>query len=553
MPTITGNITDLTGAPFSTRGVRLALECSDRLIPDGTGGRLAAQVQASIDEAGDFTFTDVQATVGGAPLYRLSVQGHRGGPGASTSTGWFELTTDRDLGWIIANSVQPSMVTPDLVQNVADNAAAVLAVVATNDGIMAAVDADPESAYRQQSDARHSATYATQAGVAAAYVSINEPPLSPLRYGFVGDGSTDDTTALQDTINALPTGGEMVLPHSGNAKITAPLTIDQALTIRGRSGRTQRIFAVGCSGIQIAAGTDNVTLQDFEVAAGTRHTTSANTFVGVEIDGTTGNHSTDHVLRNVFCDGFETGFRVRYCWSSKFDGIQTVHGKNGLMAYGKSVNNWIGGWSRLITGGGSTATAVAGSIAIGLIGRESATDTTAVASEGWVIGDTLAAYADQAIDLVGYNHVYMRSLILDFCQKYGVRLQATGATFSNNVSLSDSYIAFSGTSATAAVSLGNVTSNVQRRHARIGRNEFTVYSGGSCSYGVFVGAEGRAIISDNASTGFATSDIRDSSSAGNIIYGNACLSSGVTNNNIWASATTKVGGNVGTVNGGTAW
>lgn len=55
-----------------------------------------------------------------------------------------------------------------------------------------------------------------------------------LDYGAVGDGSTDDTTAIQAAITACPAGGQVFFPAK-KYKITATLVINKALTLQGES------------------------------------------------------------------------------------------------------------------------------------------------------------------------------------------------------------------------------------------------------------------------------------------------------------------------------
>lgn len=50
--------------------------------------------------------------------------------------------------------------------------------------------------------------------------------------GAVGDGSTDDTKAVQNALNSTTSGGELYLP-AGNYSITTTLRINQRITIRG--------------------------------------------------------------------------------------------------------------------------------------------------------------------------------------------------------------------------------------------------------------------------------------------------------------------------------
>ena len=82
-----------------------------------------------------------------------------------------------------------------------------------------------------------SVTYqATGTGSSSRTVSSKlQESLSVTDFGAKGDGTTDDTTALQNTINAAElVNGSVYLP-SGTYKITAGLTVDQTIRIYGES------------------------------------------------------------------------------------------------------------------------------------------------------------------------------------------------------------------------------------------------------------------------------------------------------------------------------
>ncbi len=51
-------------------------------------------------------------------------------------------------------------------------------------------------------------------------------------YGATGNGTTDDTTAIQNAINACPVGGTVGMP-TGRYRITSTLVIDKMLTLVG--------------------------------------------------------------------------------------------------------------------------------------------------------------------------------------------------------------------------------------------------------------------------------------------------------------------------------
>lgn len=91
--------------------------------------------------------------------------------------------------------------------------------------------------------------------------------------GAVGDGSTDDTAAIQAVIDAAATGSGIVFPKtSGYFKITSAITITKALTITGPGTVTQATtntpgFVVTASNVTI----DGLTLNGFQSATYSGH------------------------------------------------------------------------------------------------------------------------------------------------------------------------------------------------------------------------------------------------------------------------------------------
>ena len=61
--------------------------------------------------------------------------------------------------------------------------------------------------------------------------------VSALDYGAKGDGITDDTTAIQNAVDALPTGGTLYLPR-GTYKITSSINILKTVSIQGEGSQT---------------------------------------------------------------------------------------------------------------------------------------------------------------------------------------------------------------------------------------------------------------------------------------------------------------------------
>lgn len=75
-------------------------------------------------------------------------------------------------------------------------------------------------------------------------------PYHARRYGVTGDGSTDDATALQNWLTAIPTDGEGFLPGATTYyKTTTALTRTNRLSIRGE-GQASRIHYTG-SGVAL--------------------------------------------------------------------------------------------------------------------------------------------------------------------------------------------------------------------------------------------------------------------------------------------------------------
>lgn len=76
---------------------------------------------------------------------------------------------------------------------------------------------------------------AAMTDAAAAYVAKGSKDVNVKDYGAVGNGSTDDTAAIQSAINAAATNGGPVFIPRGVFVITGPLTVSDGVTLRGIS------------------------------------------------------------------------------------------------------------------------------------------------------------------------------------------------------------------------------------------------------------------------------------------------------------------------------
>jgi hypothetical protein len=241
---ITGDVATLVGVDH-TAGDPAALwvEASQPIILDGTTGRLGGTVRVDLEDDGTFAQADLPETVAGvAPLYRLRVDSRSlrlaGNPRGIT-TNWFPLTADRDLAWIIANYVDTVLVSAELAADI--QAAAALG--ATNDTATASFVNDSGSSTRGALDDRYGAfTLATA-------------------FGATGDGTTDDTAAIQAAIDSLAaTGGTVFLPR-GTYKVTdsggsvALALAASNVTLRGAGEGATTIRATGTPHVLNVTGT----------------------------------------------------------------------------------------------------------------------------------------------------------------------------------------------------------------------------------------------------------------------------------------------------------
>lgn len=97
----------------------------------------------------------------------------------------------------------------------------------------------------------------------ASQVSTILAPYDVRRYGAVGDGSTDDAAAMQDTINAAPDGAEIVLPAGYSflfSSVSPTLTNRTDLTFLAY-GATINLSGSGRYALKLADGSTNTRIR----------------------------------------------------------------------------------------------------------------------------------------------------------------------------------------------------------------------------------------------------------------------------------------------------
>jgi len=385
--------------------------------------------------------------------------------------------------------------------------------VNTLDATLTATTATASAALANAATAN--AAVAAEAGTARAAESALTSAIATAKHDSVY--RVDDYATAQDAIDACPAGG-VVLWSPGNATaITIPLAVHKSITFRGSAAFGSRIMADNCIGIIVDAGVTDFNMESVEVAALVRHTTTPNALVGILVNGSTGSRPFNHRYENVYVDGFQTYFRSDYLWGSTFDGFSGNYGHIGIDAYGLSVNNTVHGNSQI------QVDAVSGSRCVHLNGRESFSDATAVASEGWTIANNMLFGAEVAVHVEGVTHCNIHDNIIDFVTRQGVLIQDYLTNFGGNCNVHDNYIAMTGASAIAAIQLSNMVDNVQRMSNRIHHNHCLSYAGATCIYGIISnGVYSQSMIDNNTLRNF-TLDINLICS-GNDATANHCYS-----------------------------
>lgn len=334
---------------------------------------------------------------------------------------------------------------------------------------------------------------------------------------------TADTSALQAAMDDAATNGAP-LDVRGVFQINSPLTITGRVHIGGNLKLGTRIDANGCDIFQIAAGVNDVHLENLYLNSLVAYTTTANTKAGIRVQGTNASRCGYHVYRDVYVQGFETAIQTTSLWNTRFDNVHCAYGKFGIDAYGLSENNVVTNCNLVISDG--AVTPIAGSVSVRLNGQVSPSDSTAVVSEGWNITDSVLAGGDYGVDAPGYSNYQVSKNFIDFVRKAGVRVRHQGTARGGNALIEGNYIALAGDASTTegAVEIANTVSGV--RGTRIIGNDLLAYAGATAPYGIhLVGSTGASgtVIEGNVLGGFGTNDIKAQCS-GNAIVGNRCSS-----------------------------
>lgn len=126
---------------------------------------------------------------------------------------------------------------------------------------------------------------------------------NPKLDGATGDGATDDTVAIQDTIDALPDGGGIAL--SAGTYLVSNIVMKSNITFLGLGGILTQISATNTEMIDIPVGSSNIVLEGLRLEGNFVNNTSTAANVGlITVKSTNGSPSTNIAIRNCTISNF---------------------------------------------------------------------------------------------------------------------------------------------------------------------------------------------------------------------------------------------------------
>lgn len=229
---------------------------------------------------------------------------------------------------------------------------------------------------------------------------LNQTIFNVKDYGAKGDYVTDDTQAIQNTVNAAQSKGGVVFIPNGYYKITQPITISAPVSIKGASRGGAKIDS-NVSKTFIVNGVNGVSFEEFTI-------TSLNNSTVFEINGRQFLLSNIHILGK-----FQKAIHCIDVWDSHFQDIVIItrDSSSFYIQYGYgiyadySVNNSVDGCKFF-----GCDTSIFFSYTI-------APNTSSIPNhycEGWMISNSILMLCNYAFVSESSYHISIIGCILDY-------------------------------------------------------------------------------------------------------------------------------------------
>lgn len=322
--------------------------------------------------------------------------------------------------------------------------------------------------------------------------------VTPEMFGAVGDGVADDTEAIVAAI----ANSKSTVYFGGKYKCTARIKITQSCNLIGRKNEAEITF-VGCDGF--AVNVDGVTFDGLRISGSNNH-------IGINYIE---NKISTELITNCTIRNFGIGVKLAKTWNFTMTKTSIVAYNQGLLVYGKSINNIVDDCR--ITSVDETATGIENTIGVYFSAEEDW-------NEGWMISNTLIYGFGTLIKAQKMSYVGLTNCILDHAKKRAISLEEVGGRPSGGWLISNNYIATdSAPSSCILIENYSTLTNSTSGNTIIG-NRILDYTGGKSAIHIVNGSK-HNVISNNTIRGFenAVNNLDDTT----LIAGN--VSSIVTN------------------------
>ena len=286
------------------------------------------------------------------------------------------------------------------------------------------------------------------------------------------DGSQNDTAGIQRAVTFCETVASGTILHfpgaSGTGKITTAIAISDTIWIQGSGHYTSGLLCDACNGFNVAQGALRVHIEGLSISLAVRFATTANTLQGINLDGASGTEATDHIIRDVYIDGFRDAIGGDYVHNALIDHVRVGNCKNGINWVGANVNNNIVNCQIDVTGNDGIC------IVIG-------TSTTTAASEGFMIDSCVLFGGNTGLQANYCSNSTLRGSIVDSFTNAGVLTRSTASGAAKNWTITDNYVG--STSANEGIRLLNNAAESQILGNYIAGNQITD-AGGTLTNGI---------------------------------------------------------------------